>query len=63
MPDTNNNNPVPEFIETVFAKTSPKRSVSVIEKERFGLVFAKNGSINSGTVQICRLFGLTSDQH
>ena len=41
---------VPEFIDPVFAKTSPKRSFSVIEYERFGLVFAKSGSINSGTV-------------
>ncbi len=30
-------------------KTSPKRSSSVIENERFGLVFAKTGSIISGT--------------
>jgi hypothetical protein len=30
-------------------KTSPKRSYSVIENERFGLVFAKTGSIISGT--------------
>jgi hypothetical protein len=30
-------------------KTSPKRSCSVIENERFGLVFAKTGSIISGT--------------
>ena len=42
---------VPEFIDPVFAKTSPKRSFSVIENERFGMVFAKTGSINSGTVQ------------
>jgi hypothetical protein len=55
MPDINNKNPVLEFIEPVFSKTCPKRSVSVIEKERFGLVFAKNGYINSGTVQICPL--------
>ena len=41
---------MPEIIDTVFAKTSPKRSFSVIEDERFGLVFAKTGSINSGTV-------------
>ena len=27
---------VPEFIDPVFAKTSPKRSFSVIENERFG---------------------------
>ncbi len=34
-------------------KTSPKakRSYSVIENERFGLVFAKPGSIISGTGQ------------
>jgi hypothetical protein len=30
-------------------KTSPKRSYSVIENERFGLVFTKTGSIISGT--------------
>jgi hypothetical protein len=41
--------PVPEFIDRVFTKTSPKRSFSVMENERFGLVFAKTGSINSGT--------------
>ncbi len=40
---------VPEFIDLVFAKTSPKCSFSLTEIERFGLVFAKNGSINSGT--------------
>ncbi len=40
---------VPEFIDPVFAKTSPKRSFSVIQNERFGLVFAKTGSIISGT--------------
>jgi hypothetical protein len=41
--------PVPEFIVPVFAKTSPKRSFSVIEHDRFGLVFTKTGTINSGT--------------
>jgi hypothetical protein len=41
--------PVPEFIDSVFVKTSPNRSFSVSENERFGLVFAKSGSINSGT--------------
>jgi hypothetical protein len=30
-------------------KTSPKRSFSMIENERFGLVSAKTGSINLGT--------------
>ncbi len=43
------NSPVPEFIDPVFVKTSRKRSVLVIENERFGLVFAKTGSINSAT--------------
>ncbi len=38
--------PVPKFIDPVFAKKSPKRSM---KNERFGLVFAKTGSINSGT--------------
>ncbi len=38
-----------EFIEPVFAKTSPKRSFSFIENEHFGLIFAKTASINSGT--------------
>jgi hypothetical protein len=41
--------PVSEFIDPVFTKTSPKRSFSVIQNERFGLVFAKTGSIISGT--------------
>ncbi len=39
---------MPEFIDLLFLKTSPKRSFLVIENERFGLVFAKTGSINSG---------------
>jgi hypothetical protein len=41
-------NPVPEIIDPVFAKTSPKRSFCMTENERFGLVFVKTGSINSG---------------
>jgi hypothetical protein len=41
--------PVPEIIDLVFAKTSPKRSFCMTENERFGLVFVKTGSINSGT--------------
>ncbi len=40
--------PVPKFIDPVFEKTSPKRSFSMTENERFGLVFAKSGSVNSG---------------
>ncbi len=38
------------FIDPVFAKTSPKRSLLLIENERFGLVFAKTGTINLSTV-------------
>jgi hypothetical protein len=44
--------PLPEFIDPVFAKTRPKRSFCMTEKnDRFELVFAKTGSINSGTGQ------------
>ncbi len=39
----------PEFIDPVFVKTSPKRSFSVVQNERFELVFVKTGSIISGT--------------
>jgi hypothetical protein len=42
---------VPEFIDQIFARTSSKRSFSVIENDCFGLVFAKTGSLNSGTVK------------
>ncbi len=41
--------PLPEIIDPVFAKTSPKRSFCMTENERIGLVFVKTGSINSGT--------------
>jgi hypothetical protein len=48
---------VSEFIGPVFAKISPKQSFSVIENERCGLIFAKTGSINLGTVlYICKYF-------
>ncbi len=40
---------MPEFIDPVFAKTSPRRSFSVIQNECFVLVFVKTGSINAGT--------------
>jgi hypothetical protein len=40
---------VPEFIDAVFTKTSPKRSFSLNRKRAFWLVFAKIGSIISGT--------------
>jgi hypothetical protein len=42
--------PVPEIIDPVFVKTCPIRSFSRTENERFGHVFTKTGSINSGTV-------------
>ncbi len=41
--------PVPEIIDPVSTKTSPKRSFCMTEYERLGLVFTKTGSINSGT--------------
>jgi hypothetical protein len=44
------NFPVPEFIDPRFRENKPKRSYSVIENERFRLVFAKTGSIISGTL-------------
>jgi hypothetical protein len=47
--DSFRNCPVPEIIDPVFTKTSPKRSFCMTENERFGLVFTKTGSINSGT--------------
>ena len=48
--------PMPEFIDPVFTKTSPIRSFSVIQNERFGLVFAKTGSIILGTSQGLRIW-------
>ncbi len=41
--------PVPEIIDIVFAKTSPKRSFSMTEYERFGLVFMKTRVYKFGT--------------
>jgi hypothetical protein len=40
---------VPEIIDPVFAKTSQNARFLISENERFGLVFVKTGSINSGT--------------
>ncbi len=40
---------MPEIIDPVFAKTSQNARFILSEKERFGLVFVKTGSINSGT--------------
>ncbi len=44
------NAPVPEIIDPVFAKTSQNARFLLGENERFGLVFVKTGSINSGTI-------------
>jgi hypothetical protein len=41
-----------EIIDPVFAKTSQNARFLLSENERFGLVFVKTGSINSGTVFI-----------
>ncbi len=41
--------PVPEIVDPVFAKTSQNARFLLSENERFGLVFVKTGSINSGT--------------
>ncbi len=48
--------PVPEIIDPVFAKTSQNARFLLSENERFGLVFVKTGSINSGTGSV--LFGI-----
>jgi hypothetical protein len=37
------------IIDPVFAKTSQNARFLLSENERFGLVFVKTGSINSGT--------------
>ncbi len=39
---------MPEIIDPVFAKTSQNARFLLSENERFGLVFVKTGSINSG---------------
>ncbi len=45
--------PVPEIIDTVFAKTSPKRSFSMTEYERFRLVFTKTRVYKFGHWSLC----------
>jgi hypothetical protein len=47
--------PVPEIIDPVFAKTSPKRSFSITEYERFGLVFTKTRVYKFGHCSLCIL--------
>ncbi len=39
---------MPEIIDPVFVKTSQNARFLLSENERFGLVFVKTGSINSG---------------
>jgi hypothetical protein len=46
---------VPEIIDPVFAKTSQNARFLLSENERFGLVFVKTGSINSGTGNAVKL--------
>ncbi len=61
---TNGLLPVPEFIDPVFTKTSPKRSFSLNRKRAFWLVFAKTGSIISGTDLVINLnVGLNSQRY
>jgi hypothetical protein len=48
---------VPEIIDRVFAKTSQNARFLLSENERFGLVFVKTGSINSGTEELTNRFG------
>jgi hypothetical protein len=49
---------VPEIIDPVFAKTSQNARFLLSENERFGLVFVKTGSINSGTGNVTNfIFG------
>ncbi len=43
---------MPEIIDPVFAKTSQNARFLLSENERFGLVFVKTGSINSGTAKV-----------
>ncbi len=45
---------VPEIIDPVFTKTSQNARFLLSENERFGLVFVKTGSINSGTGLLIR---------
>ncbi len=55
--------PVPEIIDPVFAKTSQNARFLLSENQRFGLVFVKTGSINSGTVVIKPLWRTVDVQY
>jgi hypothetical protein len=48
--------PVPEIIDPVFAETSQNARFLLSENERFGLVFVKTGSLNSGTTDCDGIF-------
>jgi hypothetical protein len=52
----NNFCPLPEIIDPVFAKTSQNARFLLSENERFGLVFVKTGSINSGNWLLAAMF-------
>jgi hypothetical protein len=58
---------VPEIIDPVFAKTSPKRSFSITEYEHFGLVFTKTRVYKFGhwrkILALCLLCGMESIKH
>jgi hypothetical protein len=54
---------VPEIIDPVFAKTSQNARFLSSENERFGLVFVKTGSINSGTGYVVPTKALQEDAH
>ncbi len=54
--------PVPEIIDPVFAKTSQNARFLLSENERFGLVFVKSGSVNSGTGRKCVKHQLANQQ-
>jgi hypothetical protein len=52
---------VPEIIDPVFAKTSPKRLFSITEYERFGLVFTKTRVYNSGKGDVSKKAALKNE--
>jgi hypothetical protein len=54
---------VPEIMDPVFAKTSQNARFLLSENERFGLVFVKTGSINSGTGVCGIVTNLKQRQH
>jgi hypothetical protein len=54
---------VPEIIDPVFAKTSQNARFLLSENERFGLVFVKTGSINSGTGLLSSRLSLKKESH